>query len=186
MDAFEEIVASLFRRLGYWTWQNYKIDLEVIDKIEIGKHSMPRPEIDILAYQPRTNELLWIECKSFLNSQGVKITSAENNEQKKLIGIKVFDDDNFRTIATRKLITQTFDRGLILDTNPILKYYLVAGNIHRGSESAIQAYFDLKRDDPWILCDRKWVAKRLSKLADLSYENDVATMVVKLMQQTKD
>jgi hypothetical protein len=65
MDAFEQIIAALFEQEGYWTLQNYRVDLSTEDKRQLNNPSMPRPEIDILGYKPRENELLVVECKSF-------------------------------------------------------------------------------------------------------------------------
>lgn len=58
MDAFEQIVAGLLRQEGYWTWNGYKINLTKDNKREIGKPTMPHPEIDILAYKVSENQLL--------------------------------------------------------------------------------------------------------------------------------
>ena len=50
MNAFEEIIAKLLNQEGYWTRTGYKVNLSPPQKAEIGIPSMPRPEIDILAY----------------------------------------------------------------------------------------------------------------------------------------
>ena len=46
------------------------MELTKEEKREIGKPSMPRHEIDILAYKPAQSELMWVECKSYLDSTG--------------------------------------------------------------------------------------------------------------------
>ena len=40
-------------------------------KREVGRPSTPRWEIDLVAYKAAKNELLAVECKSFLDSTGV-------------------------------------------------------------------------------------------------------------------
>jgi hypothetical protein len=94
MDAFEQIVEGLFRQMGYWTLTGYKINVTKQEKVDIGKWSMPRPEIDILAYKPVENELLWIECKSYMDSYGVSHKSFLPNG-KHAGRYKIFTDANY-------------------------------------------------------------------------------------------
>jgi hypothetical protein len=82
MDAFEEIVAGLLWEEGYWTTIGYKVNLPKPVKVELGKPSLPRPEIDILAYQADDNELIWVECKSYLDSRGVIIDHLTGADKK--------------------------------------------------------------------------------------------------------
>ncbi len=72
MDYFENIIKRLIEQEGYWVRQSAKVNLTKPEKVAIGKHSIPRPEIDIVGYKTRSNSLLIIEVKSFLDSQGVK------------------------------------------------------------------------------------------------------------------
>lgn len=71
MDAFEQLVADIFWSEGYWVRTSVKVELIREGKIRIGKHSTPRWEIDLIAYRATTNELLALECKSYLDSGGV-------------------------------------------------------------------------------------------------------------------
>src|SRR6185295_1642542 len=71
MDSFESLVATLLRRDGYWIWPSFKVELTKEEKRAIGKHSSPRWEVDLVAYKGATNEVLAIECKSYLDSGGV-------------------------------------------------------------------------------------------------------------------
>jgi hypothetical protein len=58
MNAFEEIVAGLLRQEGYWAYVGYKVNLTKREEADLGKSSLPRPEIDVLAYQAKDN----VEC----------------------------------------------------------------------------------------------------------------------------
>lgn len=49
MDAFEQIAARPFEVQGYWSRIGYTVDLTKEQKREIGKPSMPRPQLDIIA-----------------------------------------------------------------------------------------------------------------------------------------
>jgi hypothetical protein len=74
MDSFENLMAILLEREGYWVTTSFKVDLTKSEKIKIGKPTTPRWELDLIAYKAGPNELLIVECKSFLNSIGVTLT----------------------------------------------------------------------------------------------------------------
>ena len=71
MNVFEDIVAQYLENQGYWVKQSVKVNISVKDKRTIGLPTMPRPEIDIVAFRAKGNELLMIEAKSYIDSQGV-------------------------------------------------------------------------------------------------------------------
>ena len=71
MDAFEDVVAGLLEREGYWIRRSFKVELTKAEKRRVDKASAPRWKIDLIAYKPSTSTILAVECKSFLNSMGV-------------------------------------------------------------------------------------------------------------------
>jgi hypothetical protein len=71
MDAFEQLAADIFWNEGYWVRTSVKVELTREEKVRIGRHSSPRWEIDLIAYRATSNELLALECKSYLDSGGV-------------------------------------------------------------------------------------------------------------------
>jgi hypothetical protein len=71
MDAFEGLVRPLMEKDGYWTVQSHKVEVKKEEKRAIGKPSIPRPEIDLLALDLRLNRLIALEVKSYLDSPGV-------------------------------------------------------------------------------------------------------------------
>ena len=75
MDYFENIVKTILESEGYWVRQLFKVDLSPEQKRRIGKATMPRPEIDLLAFKPTENTVVAMEVKSYLNSAGVKPVS---------------------------------------------------------------------------------------------------------------
>jgi hypothetical protein len=175
MDAFEQIIEGLFRQQGYWTQTGYKINLTPDEKRAIGKHSMPRPEIDILAYKPLKNELLWIECKSYLDSYGVRYTDFLP-DGKNANRYKIFNDHNYRQIAAQRLLQQVVEQGRTLP-NPSLRFCLVAGKSYSINQDKIAQHFI---EQGWEFYDADWIKAQLSSLAKLGYENDIAIMVAKL------
>ena len=118
MNAFEELVAGLLRREGIWTHAGYRVNLSKGEKAEIGTPSMPRPEIDILGFRPTSNELLWIECKSYLDSPGVSHTDLVAGG-KHASRYKVFTNPKLRLIAGGRLCEQAVSRDSCAGTQSL-------------------------------------------------------------------
>ena len=58
MDYFEAIIKTLLEHEGYWVRQSFKVNLTKGEKRAIGRPSIPRPEIDLLAYKPENQEVI--------------------------------------------------------------------------------------------------------------------------------
>jgi hypothetical protein len=169
----------LFQQHGYWVRQGYKVDLTKEEKNEIGTPSMPRPEIDILAYKPKENELLWIECKSYLDSYGVRASSFadDGNDEKRY---KVFTRPEYRRIISSRLLIQTYEIGLTL-REPVLRYGLATGKIYKREADDLKQLF---KSNGWFLYTPEWILEQLKVLSRGQYENNVATMVAKLIYRS--
>lgn len=177
MDGFEQIIAGLLRQEGYWTITDYKVDLSKAKKAELAKPSMPRPELDILAYKAATNTLLWVECKSFLNSSGVRLSYFTDPASENAARYKIFTWPLYRELVTEELINQTTNCGLV-QPNPRIRYCLAAGRIATHKDRiGLHEHF---RENEWILYDELWIRERLAKYANIGYEDDIAILVAKL------
>jgi hypothetical protein len=77
MDHFENIIRTLLEAEGYWVRQSFKVNLTKGEKRQIGKPSIPRPEIDLLALHFARKEVLAFEAKSFLDSPGIDLTDLQ-------------------------------------------------------------------------------------------------------------
>jgi hypothetical protein len=176
MDAFEGLVAEVLRADGYWVHQGYKIILSTEDKRALGNPSMPRPEIDLVAYKAGTNELLALECKSYFDSGGVHtrdLLPGGKNAQ----CYKMFVNNALRTMVLQRLVEQLTASGTILPS-PAVKLGMVYGYASEGNEGALKAHFV---DRGWLAFGPAWIKDHLHRMAQRSYDNQVAAVVAKLL-----
>jgi hypothetical protein len=171
MDAFESIVATLFEAEGFWVRRTVRVTL---DRTHKRRPSAPRTELDLVAYLPAENELWIIECKSWLDSRGVKAAALINSDHKGAKRFKLFHDEEYYGAVSDALL-----KYLKLDRlAPRIRLCLVAGKI-ADKEQSIKAHFQ-KLD--WEYRGPEWVRHGLEELAKGAYKNDAATVTVKLLR----
>jgi len=68
-------------------------------KVEIGKHSISKPEIDIVGYKALCKELFIIEVKSFLDSPSIKYDELNQDFEIPDSRFKLFTSKNYRAIV---------------------------------------------------------------------------------------
>ncbi|HZF34933.1 MAG TPA: hypothetical protein VE914_14130 [Candidatus Angelobacter sp.] len=132
MDAFERVVAQILIHQGYWTRTEFKVELTREDKAEIGRPTNPRWELDVLGYNPPRNEVLIVECKSFLDSGGVHINDFDS-DRKRSKRFKLFIEHKTREVVFRRLAIQLTDLQLC-QPRPLINLALAAGKIAKGQE----------------------------------------------------
>lgn len=135
MDAFERVVAQVLNHQGYWTRTEFKVELTRDEKREIGRPSSPRWELDVVAYSPRKNSILAVECKSFLDSAGVALGDFDVSKSRSK-RFKLFVEPKTREVVFRRLILQLESLGLCR-SNPKVKLALAAGKIVQGAEDSL-------------------------------------------------
>lgn len=178
MDSFENLMATLLEREGYWVTTSFKVNLTKAEKVKIGKPTTPRWEIDLIAYKAGTNELLLVECKSFLNSSGVSFASLTGKNEKVAKKYKLFKYPKLLSVVRNRLVKQLIASQTCLN-KPTVKLCLAAGKIkNEENKNSIKSYFDEKG---WLLFDDFWLKEKLKELAGSDYENEVAAVVTKLM-----
>jgi len=96
MNQFESIIKTLLEAEGYWVRSSLKINVSKLDKVKIGKHSIPRPEIDLLAYRPNSNKLIAMEVKSYLDSPGVRLNKLLESHEVPEGQYKLLTCENYR------------------------------------------------------------------------------------------
>ncbi len=182
MDSFEQLVASLLEHDGHWVRASYKVELIAADKAAISRPSAPRWEIDLVAYKGATNEILIVECKSFLNSRGVTMAAFESADDVNASRYKLFNDVRLLRVVRHRLVAQLTDAGACRP-RPRVRLCLVVGRIASETDRArLCAHF---RRKGWTLWDETWIAERLRRLADGGYQDDVASVVAKLLRSAE-
>lgn len=175
MDAFESLIEMLLKRQGYWTCTSLKVDLTRKEKQAIGRPSSPRWELDVVAYKGSTNEVLAVECKSFLDSTGVKFRDGAFEPPQRY---KLFNEKKLRTVVLRRLARQLADSGLVA-ARPNVTLCLAVGKMATMTDrKALDKHMKKHR---WRLFDEAWILAEIRKAADAGYENDVAHVVAKLI-----
>lgn len=181
MDAFESVVAALLERKGYWTRTSVKVDLTKDEKRQIGRPSTPRWEIDVVAYKGSTNSLLAVECKSLLNSPGVRFSSFLGGSKPGANRYKLFNEEKLRKVVFDRLSAQLVEDGFC-PKSPEITLCLVAGHIYQDAKP-IQDHF---KKNGWLLWDAEWLRNELEILAKSGYDNTVVAIVSKLLDQGRN
>ena len=137
-----------------------------------------RPEIDIVAYNPKSNTLILVEVKSLLDSFGVSYKAVSGKDEKWSKRYKLFTNDTYRVIVTKRLIEEYFARGLV-NKNCRVQYHLVAGSVYSNDQEKIKEYFSQKG---WGFTPPDELRNFIFHLSERGYEDDSVTMAVKLLR----
>lgn len=181
MDAFEQVVCEILWMKGYWVRSSVKVDLTKEEKRQIDRPSSPRWELDIVAYQGATNTLTVVECKSYLDSVGVRAGAFDGTEPNHAARYKLFNEKKLRETVFHRLSEQ-FTKNEACRPNPNVRLALACGKIKNDSDR--EKLHTLSKEQGWTLWDEKWLKEHLEKLATGSYENQVASVVTKLILRT--
>lgn len=178
MDAFESIVAIFLDSMGYWVKQSVKVTISKEEKKLIGSSAMPTPEIDLVAYNPKKDELILIEVKSFLDSGGVEEGGVKGTNEKTKSRYRLLNNATYQNIISNKLRQLFIEKGFITQST-VIKYALAAGNVDPKSYTEIKNYLDQKG---YYFYEPSEIQKAILKLQSSVYLNDSVTMTVKLLK----
>lgn len=179
MDSFESLIAMLLKREGYWTAGSVKVELSKQEKRAIGVPTTPRWEIDVVAYRGATNEILAVECKSFLDSTGVIFRNGQFDPPTRY---KLFTNKATRRIVLARLAKQMVASSACAPS-PTVTLCLAVGKIASKSNRLEMAKHFATHG--WRLFDEDWVFSRLKLAATAGFENDIAHVVAKLVLRRK-
>lgn len=178
MDAFENVVAEILWAEGYWVRTSVRVNLTKAEKVQIGRPSSPRWELDVVGYRGRDNLLQVVECKSYLDSRGVSISAFNGADTKFEKRFKLFADQNLRDVVLGRLREQLAATGACAGDAKV-QLGLACGRI--ASEADRLSLKSLFAERGWQLWDEKWMRQHLSAMADRGYENEVSAVVAKLL-----
>lgn len=178
MDAFEQIVDTILRLDGYWTHRLFHVELTKREKHRLGLPTMPRPELDIIAYRPKSNELLVVECKSFLDSDGVRARAFKHDGNRFSRRFKLFVGRRLWNVVRSALVRELRARGACRP-RPAVRLCLAAGRIASDRDrQMLHRLFDRRG---WRLIDDVEIAERLAKAVEEGYTDDVAILAAKIL-----
>jgi hypothetical protein len=196
MDAFEQIVAEVFKSQNYWVQPSVKVILTNTDREAIARtnfesnpevnwerhlknaRGLPRPEIDLVAYKPQENKLLVIECKSYIDSKGVQAHAFVNPQHKDAERYKLFTRPGYRQVVFQRLLQQFMQTGLILQ-GAELQLCLACGKI--SNENTRNLLRDHFLQNGWQIFDDRFFRVQMTQIANGAYENSILSVLVKIL-----
>lgn len=179
MDQFERLVCVLLEHGGYWVRQSQRVPLDASAKRELQTPNMPNPELDVVAFQPRDNELLVLEVKSYFDSRsGVTLKDINGTNSGMAEQYRLLHNSQFRDKVEAALIKDLEHHRLLPGTPPKVKYGFVLGRVSEKQSDAISQYLE-NRD--WQYWGPTEIKKKLTSLASTPYRNDPVVMTVKAL-----
>ncbi len=142
---------------------------------------MPGYELDIVAYKGRSNEFLLVECKSFLDSAGVRY-AAFKGQHKSARRYKIFNDPALRRVVVTALHRAFVDSGSCR-ANPRVRLCLATGRIVTETDRAQLTKLFERRG--WQLFDDRWVRERLRSLSQQPYTNNESVIAAKILERAQ-
>ncbi len=179
MNSFENIVRVLLERENLWVRQSEKVDLTKEEKRRVGKASIPRPELDLVALNFAHNQISIVEAKSYLDSPGVSLNELRSQHDVMQGRYKLFTCERYREVVFERLRKDYISLGLA-DAESTFTLGLAAGKIYRDQAEEVRAYFAEKDLFFWGPDD---IAIRVRKLSQAKYEGDPVVMTAKLLQR---
>lgn len=177
MDHFENIVRLLLEAEGYWVLSSFKVDLTKEEKVLTGKGTIPRPEIDLLAWRPQDKSILAIEVKSFFNSTGVTLSELQKNHVLAEGKYKLFTTPRYREIVFKRTILDLISRGYLNEPIPI-QLGLVAGKVKNSDHENLKIFM---RKKGWFYWSPDDVKRKVISLATSKYENEALHICAKII-----
>ena len=179
MNHFEGIIKTILEHDGYWVRQSFKVKLTKQEKRDIGKPSLPRPEIDLLAFKQSENKILALEAKSYLDSRGVNLDELQKQYDIPEGRYKLFTCCKYQRILLDRLKENLMNVGMAdLKTHIVLG--LVAGKVYRSISNDVQEYFNTNN---WFFWGPDDVKNKLNELAQSGYENEPAIITTKILMR---
>jgi hypothetical protein len=179
MDHFESIISTLLEAEGYWVRRSFKVNVTKEEKRQIGKHSIPRPEIDLLALNFSKNEVFALEAKSFLDSPGVNLEQLREEHEVPEGRYKLFTSERYRTVVFSRLLSDLIACDMANSKTKII-LGLAAGKVYQGRSDLIREFMSGKN---WFFWSPEDIKQKVMALAERGYENDPAIITAKILMR---
>ena len=176
-DHFENLVRTLLEAEGYWVAQSFKVNVTKQEKRDIGKHSIPRPEIDLLAMNFVKNEVIAVEAKSFLDSPGVRASELIASHSIPEGKYKLFTCGTYCSIVLSRLKQDLIDKSMA-NASTVIRLGLVVGNVYPGDVLLIRRHAERQG---WLYWSPRLLKRKLRSQARRGYENDPAIITTKIL-----
>ncbi|MBF0216109.1 MAG: hypothetical protein HQL30_03830 [Candidatus Omnitrophica bacterium] len=177
MDIFETIAAKYLENNGYWVRRSLKLDISKEEKKALGTQTMPRPEIDLVAYKPCRNELVLFEVKSFLYGPGVTIDPilGKGRYSKRY---RLFNNNKFQKCVSKQLVFKLMEEGLISGKVKV-RYGLICGNVYKRDSERIEKLFCKKG---WVLIKPEDIRQWVRDYSEKGWDDDPVVLTAKLLE----
>ena len=181
MDHFESIIATLLEAEHYWVRRSFKVTLTKEEKRQVGKHSIPRPEIDLLALHFSRNEVIALEAKSFLDSPGVKLAELQKEHEVQEGRYKLFTSHNYRSVVLSKLLQSLIAHGMA-NSNTKVTLGLAAGKVYQKKSELVREFM---KEKGWFFWSPEDIKRKIEALAEpeSGYQNDPAIITAKILMR---
>ncbi|MEM7243262.1 MAG: hypothetical protein AAF429_13845 [Pseudomonadota bacterium] len=177
MDFFESAIKTILEDQGLWVMSSFKVELTKDEKAQIGRPTIPRPEIDLIAFDFAKNTVTAWEVKSFLDSGGVKIKELEERFEIPSGRYKLFTCQNYRDVVFARLKKQLIASNRI-SKSTLINLGLAAGNVARNRSEELRLY--LKRCNFEFLSPEE-IKANVRNFANKGYENDPTILAAKIL-----
>lgn len=179
MDHFESIISTLLEAEGYWVRRSFKVNVTKEEKCQIGKPTIPRPEIDLLALCFSKNEVLALEAKSFLDSPGVKLAQLKEKHEVPEGRYKLFTSERYRSVVLSRLLQDLIACDMA-NSDTKISLGLAAGKVYQGQSGPIREFMAEKK---WLFWSPEDIKQKVTALAERGYENDPAIITAKILMR---
>jgi len=186
MDYFESIISTLLEADNYWVRRSFKIEVTGEEKRLVGKHSIPRPEIDVLALSFSKNEVIAFEAKSFLDSPGVRLTDLQQEYELQEGRYKLFTSKRYREVVLARLKQDLIGKGMA-NSDTRITLGLAAGKVYQKkceppmTQSKLIREFMAKNN--FVFWSPEDIKSKIEALATCGYQNDPAIITAKILKR---
>lgn len=177
MDYFEDMVRTLIEQEWGWVRQSVRINLTKKQKRQLGKPSMPRPEVDLLAFDQDHNRILVLEVKSYLDSNGISYSELQKEHKVAEGRYKIFTCRKYREMLLNCLRLQMLE-ARFANNETTYMLGLISGKIHKNMDEEIADMFE-KRG--WLFWGPEEIKRRVKKLSELGYANNPYVITTKVL-----